>query len=125
MAADASLARLLTAHQLTEWGHPHGTGAHDTVVLVVAENSRRTGPCTAASPGGTSPFLSHDHGRRVIRVEVTDTHPAQPMRQTPVRTRTAVGACSSSTHSPGDWCVRDRLGPGKTVRAECGTAPRS
>jgi hypothetical protein len=33
----ARLARLLAAHQLTEWGHPRGTEAHDTVVLVVAE----------------------------------------------------------------------------------------
>lgn len=31
------LTRLPAAHQLAEWGHPHGTEAHDTVVLVVGE----------------------------------------------------------------------------------------
>lgn len=48
----ARLARLLAAHQLTEWGHPHGTEAHDTVILVVAELAANA---AAASRDGTSP----------------------------------------------------------------------
>ncbi|MFE7984008.1 ATP-binding protein [Streptomyces cellulosae] len=66
---------MLAAHQLTEWGHPHGTEAHDTVVLVVAELAANA-VLHGRVPGRDFTLsLSHDDGRRVIRVEVTDTHP--------------------------------------------------
>ncbi|CAM5704823.1 hypothetical protein SHIRM173S_01868 [Streptomyces hirsutus] len=76
----ARLARLLAAHQLTEWGHPHGTEAHDTAVLVVAELASNS-VLHGHVPGRDFALsLSLDDSRGVVRIEVTDTHPAQPAR---------------------------------------------
>ncbi|BCL31770.1 ATP-binding protein [Streptomyces aurantiacus] len=135
----ARLARLLTAHQLTEWGHPHGTEAHDTVLLVVAEltansalhgrvPSRDFALCLAYDEAhdderddGRDAGHGHNHGHTpaLIRIEVTDTHPALPARRKPApdedqgRGLLLVDALATR------WGVRDRVGPGKTVWAEC------
>ncbi|MGJ3561688.1 hypothetical protein ACR6C2_39165 [Streptomyces sp. INA 01156] len=53
----ARLARLLAAHQLTEWDLPHGTEAHDAVVLVVGELAANA-VLHGRVPGGTSPSVS-------------------------------------------------------------------
>ncbi|GAA3117013.1 ATP-binding protein [Streptomyces echinatus] len=115
----ARLARLLAAHQLTEWGHPHGTETHDTVVLVVAElvanavlHGRVPGRDLALS-------LSHDESRCIVRVEVTDTHPALPTRKAPGSIEDGGRGLVLVDALAADWGVRDRLGPGKTVWAEC------
>ncbi|MFE6637412.1 ATP-binding protein [Streptomyces tendae] len=120
----ARLARLLAAHQLTEWGHPHGTEAHDTVILVVAElaanavlHSRVPGRDFALS-------LSHDESRGV-RIEVTDTHPALPTRKAPDSDESGGRGLVLVDALATAWGVRDRLGPGKTVWAECAIAPRT
>ncbi|MEV7124441.1 ATP-binding protein [Streptomyces sp. NPDC093260] len=117
----ARLARLLAAHQLTEWGHPHGTEAHDTVVLVVAElvanavlHGRVPGRDFALS-------LSCDAGRGIVRIEVTDTHPALPARKAPGTDEDGGRGLLLVDALAADWGVRDRLGPGKTVWAECTT----
>ncbi|MEW2399909.1 ATP-binding protein [Streptomyces sp. NPDC046862] len=79
----ARLARLLAAHRLTEWGHPYGTETHDTVVLVVAELAANS-VLHGRVPGRDFALsLSCDAGRGVIRIEVTDTHPALPVRRAP------------------------------------------
>ncbi|MDB1088769.1 ATP-binding protein [Streptomyces sp. ACA25] len=115
----ARLARLLAAHQLAQWGHPRGSEAHDTVVLVVAEltanavlHGRVVGRDFAFS-------LSRDESRGVVRIEVTDTHPVRPARLAPgpdeAGGRGLLLVDALATH----WGVRDRLGPGKTVWAEC------
>ncbi|MEU2982418.1 ATP-binding protein [Streptomyces hirsutus] len=117
----ARLARLLAAHQLTEWGHPHGTEAHDTVVLVVAELAANA-VLHGRVPGRDFALsLSHDESRGVIRVEVSDTHPDRPA---------PTAAAADEEHGRGlalvdalttRWGVTGRIGPGKTVWAECAT----
>ncbi|WP_432058358.1 ATP-binding protein [Streptomyces sp. bgisy022] len=117
----ARLARLQAAHQLTEWGHPHGTEAHDTVVLVVAEFASNA-VLHGRVPGRDFVlFLAHDQGCGVFRIEVSDTHPAQP-------TQRAHGADESGGRGlllvealAADWGVRNRVGPGRTVWADCVT----
>ncbi|MER6111820.1 ATP-binding protein [Streptomyces hirsutus] len=120
----ARLARLLAAHQFTEWGHPHGSDAHDTAVLVVAELASNA-VLHGRVPGRDFALsLSLDDSQGVIRIEVTDTHPAQPARlaldpdEDGGRGLLLVDALAA------DWGVRDRLGPGKTVWAECTAVPR-
>ncbi|MEU5698351.1 ATP-binding protein [Streptomyces aurantiacus] len=127
----ARLARLLTAHQLTEWGHPHGTEAHDTVLLVVAELTANSALHGRVPGRDFALFLAYDderddgrdadhgHAPALIRIEVTDTHPALPARRKPApdedqgRGLLLVDALATR------WGVRDRVGPGKTVWAEC------
>lgn len=124
----ARLARLLAAHQLTGWGHPHGTEAHDTVVLVVAELAANA-VLHGRVPGRDFALsLSHDESRGVIRVEASDTHPDRPALTVAAadeehgRGLTLVDALAAR------WGVTGRTGPGKTVWAECATVtdePRS
>ncbi|PWI10609.1 hypothetical protein DIZ27_11225 [Streptomyces sp. NWU339] len=121
----ARLARLLAAHQLTEWGHPHGTEAHDTVVLIVAELAANA-VLHGRVPGRDFALsLSYDAGQGTVRIEVADTHPALPTRKAPDsdedggRGLVLVDALATA------WGVCDRPGPGKTVWAECATVPRA
>jgi anti-sigma regulatory factor (Ser/Thr protein kinase) len=115
----ARLARLLAAHQLTEWDHPHGTGVHDTVVLVVAELAANCVLHGRVPGRDFTVRLAYDDEQGVVRVEVSDTHPAQPVRIMPAadedhgRGLVLVDALATR------WGVRDRVGPGKTVWAEC------
>ncbi|MFF5841046.1 ATP-binding protein [Streptomyces massasporeus] len=115
----ARLARLLTAHQLTEWDHPYGTEAHDAVVLVVAELAANSVLHGRVPGRDFALFLACDDERGVIRIEVSDTHPAQPVRTVPAlddghgRGLLLVDALAAR------WGVTDRVGPGKTVWAEC------
>ncbi|MEU7383918.1 ATP-binding protein [Streptomyces sp. NPDC042207] len=115
----ARLARLLAAHQLTEWGHPHGTEAHDTVVLVVAELAANA-VLHGRVPGRDFALaLFLEEGRDVVRIEVTDTHPARPARMAPGPDQDGGRGLVLVDALAADWGVRDRLGPGKTVWAEC------
>ncbi|MFJ9715228.1 ATP-binding protein [Streptomyces sp. NPDC101213] len=118
----ARLARLLAAHQLTEWGHPHGTEAHDTVVLVVAELAANA-VLHGRVPGRDFALsLARDESRGVVRIEVTDTHPARPARLTPGTDEDGGRGLLLVDALAADWGVRDRVGPGKTVWAECALA---
>ncbi|MFC5958381.1 ATP-binding protein [Streptomyces pratens] len=118
----ARLARLLAAHQLTEWGHPHGTEAHDTAVLVVAELASNA-VLHGRVPGRDFALsLSLDDSRGVVRIEVTDTHPAQPARLAPGPDEDGGRGLVLIDALAADWGVSDRLGPGKTVWAECALA---
>ncbi|MFB7113724.1 ATP-binding protein [Streptomyces sp. NPDC056190] len=115
----ARLARLLAAHQLTEWGHPRGTEAHDSVVLVVAELAANA-VLHGRVPGRDFALaLSFEEGRDVVRIEVTDTHPALPARMAPGPDETGGRGLVLVDALSVDWGLRDRLGPGKTVWAEC------
>ncbi|MFJ2716775.1 ATP-binding protein [Streptomyces sp. NPDC087437] len=119
----ARLARLLAAHQLTEWGHPRGTEAHDTVVLVVAELAANA-VLHGRVPGRDFALaLSFEEGRDVVRIEVTDTHPARPARMAPGPDGDGGRGLVLVDALAVDWGVRDRLGPGKTVWAECALRP--
>ncbi|WP_431783699.1 ATP-binding protein [Streptomyces chumphonensis] len=115
----ARLARLLAAHQLTAWGHPYGTPPHDAVTLVVGELAANAALHGRVPGRDFALHLTWDARGGVIRVEVSDTHPAQPTRVVPA---------SDADHGRGlvlieafatRWGVRDRVGPGKTVWAEC------
>ncbi|SDD90133.1 ATP-binding protein [Streptomyces prasinopilosus] len=117
----ARLARLLAAHRLTEWGHPHGAAAYDTVVLVVAELAANAVLHGRVPGRDFSLLLALDDTRGVIRVEVSDTHPALPV---------PTAAAADEEHGRGlalvdalaaRWGVTGRTGPGKTVWAECAT----
>ncbi|MFI8858518.1 ATP-binding protein [Streptomyces prasinus] len=124
----ARLARLLAAHQLTEWGHPHGTETHDTAVLVVAELAANAVLHGCVPGRDFSLPLARDDVRGVIRIEVSDTHPGSPV---------PTAAAADGEHGRGltlvdalaaHWGVTGRTGPGKTVWAECATVadgPRS
>ncbi|MFJ8883673.1 ATP-binding protein [Streptomyces sp. NPDC102402] len=118
----ARLARLLAALQLVEWGCPRGTDDHDAVTLVVAELAANAVLHGRVPGRDFALLLRRDDGRRVIRVEVSDTHPARPARARPGaveergRGLVLVDALAAS------WGVRDRVGPGKTVWAECAVA---
>ncbi|MFD5749610.1 ATP-binding protein [Streptomyces sp. NPDC127033] len=121
----ARLARLLAAHQLTEWGHPHDTEAHDAVVLVVAELAANAVLHGRVPGRDFALFLVCDDSREVVRIEVTDTHPARPTRSAPGPDEDGGRGLLLVDALAADWGVRDRLGPGKTVWAECATAPRT
>ncbi|MFE3517226.1 ATP-binding protein [Streptomyces sp. NPDC059166] len=115
----ARLARLLTAVQLTEWGFPPGAADHEAVTVVVAELAANA-VLHGRVPGRDFALrLTCENTLRIIRVEVSDTHPARPVlvRSGPVEGcgRGLVLVAALSTR----WGVCDRVGPGKTVWAEC------
>lgn len=114
----ARLARRLAAHQLDAWGVPHGTPESDAVVLIVAELSANA-VLHGRVPGRDFALrLVHEPAAALVRVEVSDTHPALPVRLVPPadadggRGLLLVGALASR------WGVTERTGPGKTVWAE-------
>ncbi|MEU9360039.1 ATP-binding protein [Streptomyces sp. NPDC048301] len=115
----ARLARLLTAVQLTEWGLPGGTESHAAVTSVVAELAANAVLHGRVPGRDFGLIIACDDGRRVITVEVSDTHPDRPVssRSDPLddqgRGLVLVEALAAR------WGVRDRVGPGKTVWAEC------
>lgn len=115
----ARLARLLAALQLVEWGCPRGTDDHDAVTLVVAELAANAVLHGLVPGRDFALLLRYDDDRHVVRIEVSDTHPAQPVCAQPGedeehgRGLVLVGSLAAR------WGVRDRLGPGKTVWAEC------
>ncbi|MFF7148399.1 ATP-binding protein [Streptomyces griseoaurantiacus] len=120
----ARLARLLAAHQLTEWGHPHGTEAHDTVVLVVAELAANA-VLHGRVPGRDFALsLFHDESRGILRIEVADTHPALPARRTPAPDEDGGRGLLLVDALAADWGMDGRPGPGKTVWAVC-SLPRN
>lgn len=114
----ARLARLLAGLQLAEWGCPAGTDDHDAVAVVVAEFAANAVLHGRVPGRDFALLLTYDDDRRVVRVEVSDTHPARPAR---------VAREGDDNHGRGlvlvdalatRWGVRDRVGPGKTVWAE-------
>ncbi|GGY94861.1 ATP-binding protein [Streptomyces nitrosporeus] len=117
----ARLARLLSALQLADWGLPRGTGAHDAVVQVVGELAANAVTHGRVPGRDFALVLAYEAARGVIRVEVSDTHPGVPARRAAGgveeggRGLLVVAALSFA------WGVSRRVGPGKTVWAECGT----
>jgi anti-sigma regulatory factor (Ser/Thr protein kinase) len=67
---------------LAEWGHPYGIEAHDSV-LVVAELAANAVLHGCAQWQDFTLSLSCDVGRGVVRIEVTDAHPALSARKAP------------------------------------------
>ncbi|MFB7559002.1 ATP-binding protein [Streptomyces brevispora] len=115
----ARLARLLAGHQMAVWGHPHGTCVHDAVTLVVAELSANA-VLHGLVPGrdfGLAMWREDDRG--LIWIEVSDTHPARPVRLTPAPDEDHGRGLVLVDTLAVRWGVRARVGPGKTVWAEC------
>ncbi|WP_221351550.1 ATP-binding protein [Streptomyces beigongshangae] len=119
----ARLARLLAAHQLTAWGHPHGTVVHDAVVLVVAELAANAALHGCVPGRDFALRLARDDGRGVLLVEVSDTHPTLPVRAAPTADEDHGRGLVLVDALAARWGVRDRVGPGKTVWAECVLSP--
>ncbi|MGW2211423.1 ATP-binding protein [Streptomyces sp. NPDC001781] len=115
----ARLARRLAVHQLDQWGHPYGTPASEAVALVVAELAANA-VLHARVPGRDFELRLH-HRDGIVRIELSDTHPAHP--ELPARDPAAeagrglllVDAVATR------WGTVPRTGPGKTVWAECET----
>jgi anti-sigma regulatory factor (Ser/Thr protein kinase) len=115
----ARLARLLVEQQLVDWGVPRGTAAFDAVALVVAELASNA-VLHGRVPGRDFALrLVRDDARGVVRVEVSDTHPAQPARVMPSSDADTGHGLVLVDALAARWGVLDRIGPGKTVWAEC------
>ncbi|MFD9498979.1 ATP-binding protein [Streptomyces sp. NPDC060035] len=115
----ARLARLLAGLQLAEWGHPRDADVHDAVTAVVAELAANAVLHGRVPGRDFALLLRHDGGRGLVHIEVSDTHPARPVLVMPAfdedhgRGLVLVDALATR------WGVDDRVGPGKTVWAEC------
>uniref|UniRef100_A0AAU3GXD2 ATP-binding protein n=1 Tax=Streptomyces sp. NBC_01401 TaxID=2903854 RepID=A0AAU3GXD2_9ACTN len=131
----ARLARLLSALQLVDWGCPRGTDDHDAVTVVVAELAANAVLHGRVPGRDFALLLRYDDGLGLIRIEVSDTHPARPSRIGSSPTDSApTGPAPDEEHGRGlllvdaladRWGVRDRLGPGKTVWAERALSARA
>lgn len=118
----ARLARRLAAYRLDVWGVPYGSETSDAVALVVAELASNA-VLHGRVPGRDFELrLRCDRAAGVVRVEVADTHPAQPSPRRPGpdladadggRGLLLVAAVAER------WGVDGRRGPGKVVWAEC------
>ncbi|NSC21793.1 ATP-binding protein [Streptomyces albus subsp. chlorinus] len=114
----ARLARRLVAYQLDVWGVPYDAPLSEKATLVTAELAANAALHGRISGRDFELRLSRlcETGR--VRIEVSDTHPAWPVRLVPTaledggRGLVLVGALALR------WGVRPRLGPGKTVWAE-------
>ncbi|MBW1601549.1 ATP-binding protein [Streptomyces sp. JJ66] len=115
----ARLARLLAACQFESWGVPRGSRAFEAATLVVAELASNAVLHGRVPGRDFALHLAHDCAGGVVRIEVSDTHPATPLR-----------TCADADEEHGRglqlvdaltlrWGVRERSGPGKTVWAEC------
>ncbi|GAA3377578.1 ATP-binding protein [Streptomyces sannanensis] len=120
----ARLARLLSVEQAVGWGIPRGSAALDSFALVVAELAANS-VLHGCVPGRDFELrLLFDSGAGVVHVEVSDTHPRLPAANTTTDTDTDTDADGGRGLALVDalaarWGVRARVGPGKTVWAEC------
>ncbi|WP_445523900.1 ATP-binding protein [Streptomyces cyslabdanicus] len=118
----ARLARRLAVHQLDLWGVPYGSVVSETVALVVAELSANA-VLHGRVPGRDFALrLRCDRAAGVVRVEVSDTHPSRPEPPAPAPdpADTDGGRGLLLVEALADrWGVTERIGPGKTVWAEC------
>ncbi|MFJ8867041.1 ATP-binding protein [Streptomyces sp. NPDC102473] len=118
----ARLARLLAALQLVEWGHPRGTDHHDAVTIVVAELAANAVLHGRVPGRDFALVLAYDDVRRITRVEVSDTHPGRPAHARPAADEEYGRGLVLVDTLAANWGTHDRVGPGKTVWAECAVA---
>lgn len=121
----ARLARRLAVHHLDAWGIPHGDEVSDVIALIVAELSANAALHGLIRGRDFALRLLYTPATGLVRIEVSDTHPALPVRLAPPddadggRGLVLVEALASR------WGVTGRLGPGKTVWAEVDVPARS
>ncbi|WP_307854124.1 ATP-binding protein [Streptomyces tagetis] len=118
----ARLARRLATHRLDLWHLPYGSPVSDTVTLVVAELAANA-VLHGRVPGRDFELrLTYDRTVGVVRVEVSDTHPAHPEPPEPAGHPEVAdgGRGLLLVEAVADrWGVTGRTGPGKIVWAEC------
>lgn len=138
----ARLARRLTAVRLDTWGIPYGTGAHDEIVLIVAELTANA-VVHGHVPGRDFHLRVHAPvDGRTVRVEVSDAR-AERAPRSPAGDPKTTGAGAEEAAGTGaeeasggrglllvsrlaarwDWYPRPGA-PGKTVWAEYAMAVR-
>ncbi|MEV8566039.1 ATP-binding protein [Streptomyces sp. NPDC051322] len=116
----ARLARRLATHQLNGWGFPYGSPTSDSVALLVAELAANS-VLHGRVPGRDFELrLLYDRGAGVVRIEVSDTHPAQPVRVRRPEDADGGRGLVLVEAVAARWGVKERVGPGKTVFAEVG-----
>ncbi|MFD6193701.1 ATP-binding protein [Streptomyces olivaceus] len=121
----ARLARRLAAHQLDTWGVTHGTSASDAALLIVAELSANA-VLHGRVPGRDFALrLVHTPAAGLLRVEVSDTHPALPARLLPPADADGGRGLLLVETLASRWGVTERTGPGKTVWAELDLRPET
>ncbi|MET9696994.1 ATP-binding protein [Streptomyces sp. NPDC006529] len=123
----ARLARVLAELEAVAWGIPRGSAAFDAFTLVVAELTANSA-LHGRVPGRDFELrllLAPDGG--AVRVEVSDTHPrrpaAPPADHPPVPGEDGGRGLVIVDALARQWGVRDRVGPGKTVWADCPLRP--
>ncbi|MFJ2625919.1 ATP-binding protein [Streptomyces sp. NPDC087532] len=121
----ARLARRLAAHQLDAWGVPHGTSAFDAAVLIVAELSANAALHGRVPGRDFALRLVHASAAGLLRVEVSDTHPALPVRLLPPADADGGRGLLLVEALASRWGVAERTGPGKTVWAELDLRPEA
>ncbi|MCZ9344424.1 ATP-binding protein [Streptomyces sp. TRM76130] len=116
----ARLARRLATHRLDLWDLPYGSPASDTVTLVVAELAANA-VLHGCVPGRDFELrMTYDRIVGLVRVEVSDTHPALPDPAALPPADADGGRGLLLVAAVADrWGVAGRTGPGKTVWAEC------
>ncbi|GAA2245038.1 ATP-binding protein [Streptomyces amakusaensis] len=119
----ARLARLLAVHQLTEWGHPLGTEFSDRVALVVAELASNAVLHGRVAGRDFMLRLISDEEQGFVRIEVSDAHSGLPVRAAPGPDEDRGRGMVLVEALADRWGVGDRVGPGKTVWAECAHRP--
>lgn len=118
----ARLARRLAACQLDAWGVPYATPLSEAVTLIVAELSSNA-VLHGLVPGRDFALrLLRDRASGLVRVEVSDTHPARPVRLAPSAADDGGRGLLLVDALATRWGVMERLGPGKTVWAELSPA---
>ncbi|MFC7302996.1 ATP-binding protein [Streptomyces monticola] len=114
----ARLARRLTAHQLEEWGFPHGSETSDAAASIVAELAANA--VTHGRVPGRDFEVRLVNGRGVLRIEVTDARgdrrPEVAAKPPEADAEGGRGLCLVAALAK-EWGVRERA-VGKTVWAE-------
>ncbi|MHC0429726.1 ATP-binding protein [Streptomyces sp. O3] len=114
----ARQARCLAAQQSHDWGIPYGTPGCHEVALLVAELAANA-VLHGRVPGRDFELrLVYGHEAGVVRVEVSDTHPALPEPVTAAADRDSGRGLHLVAAVAARWGVSERTGPGKTVWAE-------
>ncbi|MEV6795194.1 ATP-binding protein [Streptomyces sp. NPDC051320] len=114
----ARLARRLATHQLNGWGLAYGNPVSDSVALLVAELAANS-VLHGRVPGRDFELrLMYDRAAGVVRIEVSDTHPAQPARVRRPEDADGGRGLVLVEAVAARWGVSERVGPGKTVFAE-------
>ncbi|WP_424211368.1 ATP-binding protein [Streptomyces sp. BI20] len=123
----ARLARALAELEAVAWGIPRGSAAFDSFTLVVAELTSNSA-LHGRVPGRDFELrllLTPDGS--AVRVQVSDTHPRRPVAP-PAECPPVPGEEGGRGLVIVDalalrWGVRERVGPGKTVWADCPLRP--